>query len=501
MAPRNAESIAYLGHKKPKGILIPAMQCNVDALRDHGYRPEQLLSVDQEMYYNIRPEEHPCYSKAFDHQKDTIERAFVSCFPGILLHLSPGLGKTFISILLADCFTRLRQQVLVICQKILFATWQSEINQWSIYKDPEIWHGSIHKQGHWVVTNYEYLQRHPEAFAQHWSVVIIDESLLIANPDAKRSKVISKLKRDRAILLSGNPTNRYYDDLWMQLHVVWPEAFKGYWKFAEEWCVIEENAWGKKPIASRLRRDPIEHYSDVIIRKTQQEELPGLPQYIERRRDITLDKAQQRIHNELRDGFVTELESGAELTALNNIAALIRMQQVVSGLVNVDPTSTISAKHDAVLEMFNSNDVELPAIIWVNWKPSGIQLAQKIKKLKPHLRVGIANGDDAKSLELYKQGQVDVLLLSLAVAKFGHTLTNTQHVIYVDRTLNPDDYIQSRARVVRIGLKHHPVLTVIRAPGSVDDIIEDILAGKLASIAVVNALDLLVLLKGLGRWR
>lgn len=61
---------------------------------------------------------------------------------------------------------------------------------------------------------------------------MLDESSLITNEKAKRSKfILDKLKPSNIILLSGTPTNGKYEQLWSQLHLLgWNISKELYWK-------------------------------------------------------------------------------------------------------------------------------------------------------------------------------------------------------------------------------------------------------------------------------
>jgi SNF2 family DNA or RNA helicase len=49
---------------------------------------------------------------------------------------------------------------------------------------------------------------------------MLDESSLIQNEQAKRSKFILKLKANNVILLSGTPTGGKYENLWSQIQLL-----------------------------------------------------------------------------------------------------------------------------------------------------------------------------------------------------------------------------------------------------------------------------------------
>jgi len=146
--------------------------------------------------------------------------------------------------------------------------------------------------------------------------------------------------------------------------------------------------------------------------------------------------------------------------------------------------------------------------VWVNYVPTGQSYEAWIAKELPGLSVKFVHGDATtqkkkderdETLQSFKDGDLDVLILQYEVGKFGHTFTKTRTVYYADRSWNSDSIIQSLRRVRRIGLTHSPVLIVPRAPGTIDDLVELVLEGKLRSIAEVSQADLVELLRSLGK--
>jgi SNF2 family DNA or RNA helicase len=139
-------------------------------------------------------------------------------------------------------------------------------------------------------------------------------------------------------------------------------------------------------------------------------------------------------------------------------------------------------------------------LIWVHWQQGAQLLYQRLASMK--VNVGIATGAEKnveETVEAYKRGDIDVLILSLNVGRFGHHLINTNTVIYVDRSFDGDAYYQSLHRIKRFGLDHSPVVYTLRVPNSVETMVEENLAGKLETVAYITNGDLLQLLKSLGR--
>lgn len=156
-----------------------------------------------------------------------------------------GLGKTFTG---AEKLMQLKSKVnLVVCQKSKIDDWVHHFMQYydvtpfdltnkcdyewffdrdwkGVYAEPE----KI-KVG---VINYEVLFRRPELAMLQDFTLMLDESSLITNENAKRSKfILNKLQSKNIILLSGTPTNGKYEQLWSQLHLLgWKISKELYWK-------------------------------------------------------------------------------------------------------------------------------------------------------------------------------------------------------------------------------------------------------------------------------
>lgn len=168
----------------------------------------------------------------------------------VAYYLDMGLGKTFVG---AEKSMQLGQLVLCVCQKSKVDDWVEhftlnypesmdepwcvvfnltnkiefanflELNTEAEMLDPRLWVGVI---------NYDILYRRPELMQLSNFTLMLDESSLITNENAKRSKfILNKLNPENIILLSGTPTNGKYEQLWSQLHLLgWKISKELYWK-------------------------------------------------------------------------------------------------------------------------------------------------------------------------------------------------------------------------------------------------------------------------------
>lgn len=443
-----------------------------------------------------------------------------------LLALSPGLGKTIITLVAARLLGL--QRVLIIAPRPLLRTWENEQLKFFSELFTTRRHGMPPPDDvfGWVLTNYETVvgaaeklpkgQKGPEKIIHgyaaeymkvDWDLVVLDESVLVKSRDSRRFKVLERLRktfkgRKRWWELSGSPVTRYYDDLWAQLHLIDPAGFHSYWRFANRFCYVLQDVWGTQISGNRASIDIRDDLKDVVLVINQEEVLPDLPEEIPQLVEVDLRPKQAKAHDEMLTYFITQLESGSEVKANIILAQLTRLQQITSNLINLPGGTDESAKMDALVEMTKARAYAFPAIVWTHWIPGAQMLWTRLGKLSNkvdgQLRVEWIHGTDTEAeardaeekFEAYMAGKIDILILGLEVGKFGHNLQITRTAIYIDKTWDADAYVQSMKRVKRIGLNHRPVVITIKAPGTVDELVEDNLTGKFPGIATITNANL-----------
>lgn len=511
---------------------FPALRTNVlqviEALgRGEVDLSEQVLAIGDGHGFPLQEVDTP--EEFYPFQREAV--AYLVSNPhGSLLNVSPGLGKTAIAVVASQACS-VSTGVLIVAPASLLATWWRQIEKWwqADEDEPgpeiEISHGNEPLFGaYYTITSYDTLAQHQDWFTGHaWDLVILDESVLIKTRDTQRylgikggTKKVTRQKQEVVLrfpglkkagkfwLLSGNPTTRYADDLWTQLHLTYPKGLPSYWRFARRVCVFEDNIWaktGESIVGTRESRDITWEYGDLMLTINQEDVLPDLPEYLYDPIEVDLTPKQLKHYQTMLRDFLIELDTGDEMAADNKLAQLVRLQQITSGLANIEGLGTDSAKADVLLELIEAQRWEFPMIVWSHWRGGARDLLGRLSAQR--LNAEWVSGEDTprvrdRKLEAYKAGDTDVLVLSLGVGKFGHTLTNTRTVVYLDKTWAADDYIQSLRRVRRIGLTWRPVLATLHVPRSVEELVEANLAGKMPSLAKVTNSQLKELLKGLG---
>jgi len=486
-------TLKALGARKGNtGYRVPALAMNVDILSKIFLIPPKIQAFISS--HEQIPKEPPIISRRekdfYPFQRHAVRYLIQDRFPGYYLSCSPGLGKTAIAIVAASLLGL--EHILIICPKILRRHWLDELERWEGTSGYDAWGESPDPHEKWVISTYETVRGRTGAYrSQRWDLVIIDESTRSKNRGSKTFISLCKVRTasKRMWLLSGGPVTRFYDDLWAQFNLIWPQAFFSYWRFANRFCFVEETIWGKNIVGNQLIRPGV--FDDFMLNVNMSDVLE-LPERTIETFSVVMDPEQQRISREIVTEFKASLRNEETINIPLRVAQMTRLLQVSSSLANLFEVD-VSTKADTVLELLET--VERPVLIWTFWRPGAGCLLRRLRKegLNVELLIG---GDEAPEYKLkrFKDGKLDVLILSLGVGKFGLTLIEAKTVIYVDVTFDFEALLQSSYRVYRIGLDHPVRIILLQSMNSIDSIVLANLRDKargLASLTNEQLLDLL----------
>lgn len=182
----------------------------------------------------------------FKHQKESLEQT--KDFNRVAYYLDMGLGKTFVgSEKMKEFGTGLN---ILVCQKSKIDDWVEHFE--SYYSKTHVVFNLTNK-GELIdflckvetkakigVINYDLLFRRSDFLHIEHFTLILDESSMVQNDKAKRSKFVMQMKPDNVILLSGTPTSGKYENLWTQIHLLgWKISKELYNKQYVNWKKID----------------------------------------------------------------------------------------------------------------------------------------------------------------------------------------------------------------------------------------------------------------------
>lgn len=343
-----------------------------------------LLSLDMsEISRDISEFNTDVNVKSRDYQTRDITRSLSSKY--VLNVNKPGYGKTFEAI--EYCRLKNLKRILVVAPKSVVAQWQEQFNEWW----PEVadsvmifGNGPKRAQRSIYITNYEQFGFHRKRGSRSqgcnngggakkkeelvpspvwvrckewvWDVIILDESHRIKSPKALTTLAIKQLPSARRMCLTGTPILRKPDDLWSQLQFLDEKLSGGsYWAFAERFCEIDVNNFGKKPVgltpsvtAQKLLGDAL---ASITIGGENHKVTSGkniIPI------EIPMYPKQRNLYKQVLNLALDELDKQG-VTVKNAMDQMIKLQQISSncGMFNID-----NPKFEWIIDWLDDNEGE-----------------------------------------------------------------------------------------------------------------------------------------------
>jgi len=396
-------------------------------------------------------------------------------FNHVAYYLDMGLGKTFVG---AEKMYLLNNAVnLVICQKSKVDDWVEHFTRYY----PEYHVLNLTKKSEAItfrnkadtvgmydqkqivgIINYETAMRRSWLLNLTNFTLMLDESSLIQNENAKRSKFVLKMKPESVILLSGTPTAGKYEKLWSQLKLLgWDIDKKGFWASYVDTKWVEDGDYHREVIVGYKR---VEHLKKklaqfgAIFMKT--EEVLNLPERIEQ--NIMLNPTKEYKHFE-KSGYLIldtlnlietdftdhsdfwgkDVTPKIELVGDNALTKMMYERQLCG--------QYHKEKLDAFRDLVESTEDRL--IVFYNFTAEYLAMVRKIQDLKRPQ--SIINGKQ-KQTTCYEKYENSITFIQYQAGAMGGNFQKANKVIYFTLPLGKgscDLWEQSKKRVHRIGQK------------------------------------------------
>lgn len=402
----------------------------------------------------------------FPHQQKALEDT--RQFNRVAYYLDMGLGKTFVG---SEKMMQLETNVnLLICQKSKIADWVNHFKEHypkAVVDDLTDKNQLIHFETYAAfndpftligVINYDLVFRRSMLADIRKFTLMLDESSLIQNEAAKRSKFILKMKPENVILLSGTPTAGKYEKLWSQLRLLGWNISKDlfYKQYVEMEWIEDHNSGFRIPHVvgyknvDRLKLKLAEH--GAIFMKS--EEVFDLPEQTV----IPIhSKAPKEYRKFMRDEVITI--DGREFIGDTILSKRIYARMMCSYLNKeriADFKDLLQSTEDRLIVFYNFNDElnTLQNIVFEMERP-----------------FSVVNGE-TKDLTAYEEHGDSVTFVQYQAGAMGLNLQKANKIIYFSLTDRSELFEQSKKRIHRIGQKKPCFYYLMICPGTVE---EDIL--------------------------
>lgn len=372
----------------------------------------------------------------------------------VAYYLDMGLGKTFVG---AEKMMQIGNKVnLVICQKSKVQDWVDHfrehydpdyavlVHDLTKKKDMEFFifasQSPVMMSMHIGIINYDLIFRRPELKQLRHFTLMLDESSLISNEQAKRSKTVLRMHPDAVILLSGTPTAGKYERLWSQCRLLGWNITKR--EFYDRYVITMDIDYGMGyPVTVVTGYKNVDELKErlrsygAVFMKT--EEVLTLPEMVE---NIITVKSSTAYRKFVREAY-TRLQDGTELVGDTALTKALYARQLCG--------QYSAEKLQAFRDLLDSTEDRL--VVFYNFTAE-LEILMDIC-LSAHRSFSVVNGK-TKDLTVYEQFQNSVTFVQYQAGAMGLNLQKSRHIVYFTLPLGKgscDLWEQSKKRIHRIG--------------------------------------------------
>lgn len=433
---------------------------------------------------------------------------------GALIAARVGKGKTLTALAVADRSEA--RAVLVLCPLAVVGVWRREVAKHcpGSFRVVVLEKGSCadkaetarhelalaaaRRERVMLVVNYDAAWRGELGKAllrQIWDLVIYDEGHRIKSASGIASRWCAKLCKvaKRRLGLTGTPCPHSPLDIYAQARAIDPAVYGfSFTAFRSRYAIVVTTPGFPKIVGWQNQEEYRTRFKSFAFEDMDAGDL-DLPPVTSQVVPVTLEPKALRTYGQMEREFYAEVERG-EVTASNALVKILRLQQIVSGVLPLDngETEQIStAKRMALADLIE--DMPPPLVVFGKFHSdldttaavasiAGLtyhEVSGRLKDLTPH----------ATMLD-----DTDVLGVQVQSGGLGIDLTRASLGIFYNLTHSLGDYQQCQGRLHRPGQKQHTHFLHLVATGTVDeaimaaleakrDVIETILYGRMRKAA------------------
>ncbi len=423
---------------------------------------------------------------------------------GGCLAMDMGLGKT------PTVLAHLRLDVgagpaLVVCPPAVLSNWAAEAARFTPGLEVAVHHGPRRASGEQltalidrsdvILTTYATAARDMDQLAQvEWRRVVVDEAQAIKNHTSDTAKALRRLRAWSRLALTGTPVENGLGDLWAILDFANPGLVGGRTGFIEHLTQRGDDVEAPPKRGRNAEEGALRALNGLLVfRRTKSEPdiAAELPDKVDKLDHCAMTPEQIGLYQAVVDRLVqSELDTDANERKGQVLAAITALKQICDhpsaylGEEDTGPLAGRSGKlgrlEEIVDDVFAAGERVLVFTHFAKW---GERMAEH---LTAHTGTQVAcyHGGLARTTrdqivsDFQRRPGPAVLVLSIKAGGSGLNLTAANHVVLYDRWWNPAVEDQARDRAWRIGQTSTVVSHRLVCPGTVDERVEEIVAGK-----------------------
>jgi SNF2 family DNA or RNA helicase len=322
--------------------------------------------------------------------------------------------------------------------------------------------------------------------------MVIDESTVIKNPTAKRTKLCLKLGTLAAKrrILSGLPSPQSPLDVYAQFKFLGVPLLEKFDQFQSRYAIIQ-----KKPFGPGGRLIPIvvgyQNLDELQARiapysfRVRLADCYDLPERMYIRREVEMTPEQEVAYDQMVEFAVAELEAAERVTATIVLTQMLRLHQILCGVTMSDAGVEVDIAENRTTEMMEIlENTDGKAIIWAAYGANVKRITDMILAKYGPLSVARFWGGNEKTREaeekLFKTNpKCRFMVATAAAGGRGRTWDMADTIIYYSNTFSLEHRMQSEERAQAVGKTQSVGVFDLITPHTVEEKIIDTLRAKM----------------------
>ncbi len=413
---------------------------------------------------------------------------------GGCLALDMGLGKT--PTMLAHLrVTKEKGPALIIAPPAVVGNWHSEAKKFVPDLNVVVHHGpnrasagripAMVRNADAIITTYGTAVRDMDALeGVEWDKVVLDEAQAIKNPTSETARQLRRLQARTRVALTGTPIENGLGDLWAIIDFTNPGLVGGRAAFIAQ---LSQTDNGRDSGEQALRA----LNGILVFRRTKAEPqiAAELPDRIDELDHCAMTSEQIGLYQAVLDSLVVDTEAGETAQRKGAVlAAITALKQICNHPAAyqdddkpLDGRSGKLARLNQIVDnVFAANERVLIFTHFASWGEKLAEyLTNRTGKSIHCYHGGLSRGARDRLVNDFQANtEAGAMVLSLKAGGTGLNLTAASHVVLYDRWWNPAVEDQARDRVWRIGQTSTVICHRLVCPGTVDERVEEVVAGK-----------------------
>lgn len=396
--------------------------------------------------------------------------------------------------------------ILIICTGSAVPTWTRQIPLWT--NDPGIedwiytvsgkkhlrishWTGAIDGGvGIYVINSSIFWRDYGMIMRVKWAAVVADEyhKFMLRRKPGKTFKLFRSLTRHVEVVIpaTGSSLRKNPSSMWTLFNIIDPQLFRGYWKFVQKWCIVDDYGFGQQIIGLKNVegfKALVDEYHAYVPAEVVAEQLPDgrrQPMYVE------MTPSQAKVYNDLNEEMIAILEDTI-VVAANPLVKILKLRQLLCCPRIIDPSLDMGGGFEAIVDQL---DVTPHCVIFVPFRAATDLIHDELKRRGYDdvwiIRGGITGEEQTERIGWFKESS-GIIVCTIAYAEsFDLETCATSYFLGYDYSLDVNQQAEGRTQRA---ISAHEFVTwnYLRYNGTIDEHFLETLSADLRNTKRVQA--------------